>query len=239
MTKDTTTYIAIVLAGGRGTRMGAEKPKQYLELAGKPVIAFSLIAFEESMADEIYVVCDPEYDDMIKNIAKQYGISKLSGFASSGPERVISVRNGVDAALAGKDLAQYKDICLMIHDGARPFISTELIKACAECAAECGAAIPGLPLKDTIKEVSGDTVVETPDRSLFTAVQTPQCFMADILVLAYEAYESGKKPDFIPTDDASLVEMFTGADVKVVPGDERNIKLTTPADMRVARMLVN
>lgn len=239
MTKDTTTYIAIVLAGGRGTRMGAEKPKQYLELAGKPVIAFSLIAFEESMADEIYVVCDPEYDDMIKNIAKQYGISKLSGFASSGPERVISVRNGVDAALAGKDLAQYKDICLMIHDGARPFISTELIKACAECAAECGAAIPGLPLKDTIKEVSGDTVVETPDRSLFTAVQTPQCFMADIIVLAYEAYESGKKPDFIPTDDASLVEMFTGADVKVVPGDERNIKLTTPADMRVARMLVN
>ena len=232
-------YIAIILAGGRGRRMGSDTPKQYLELAGKPVIAYSLIAFEESMADEIYVVCDGSYEDMIKNIAKQYGISKLSGFAGSGPERVISVRNGVNAALAYRNSADYNDICLMIHDGARPFISTELIKACAERAAECGAAIPGLPLKDTIKEVSGDTVVETPDRSLFTAVQTPQCFMADILVLAYEAYESGKKPDFIPTDDASLVEMFTGVDVKVVPGDERNIKLTTPADMRVARMLVN
>lgn len=231
-------YIAVILAGGRGTRMGADKPKQYLELAGKPVLAYSLLAFERSMADEIFVVCDPSYEEQIRHdMVMKYGISKFAGFAKSGEERVWSVKNGLGAVLAGREADEYGNICIMIHDGARPFITTELIRSCAECASEHGAAVPGLPLKDTIKEAQDGRVITTPDRSRFTAVQTPQCFRADVLAGAYAAFEKNEDKSLIVTDDASLVEIFTRENVIIVPGDEFNLKLTTPMDMKVAEML--
>lgn len=241
--------IAVILAGGVGSRMGAEIPKQYLELKGKPVLAYSLIAFQGSEVDEIYVVCDPAYEAMIRSeIIEKYGIIKFAGFAESGSERVWSVKNGIDKALntdSGKKAGQEDGIYLMIHDGARPLVSPELIERCAEVVKKQGAVVPGLPLKDTIKEICGDKVASTPERHSFVAVQTPQCFRADIITNAYEGFfESlegkvfsvNKAKGIVPTDDASLVEMFTDSQVTVVPGDERNLKITTPVDMQTAQL---
>lgn len=243
--------IAIILAGGVGSRMAAEIPKQYMELAGKPVLAHSLIAFEKSPVDGIFVVCGAAYKEMIqKDIVTKYGIKKFSGFADSGSERVWSVKNGIDAVLGNpvercktEERKTCENIYLMIHDGARPLISQELIARCMAGVKEYAAVVPGLPLKDTIKEISGDDVVSTPDRNKFVAVQTPQCFRGDVIIKAYEGYAaacgSNEQGGFIPTDDASLVEMFTETGVKVVPGDEDNLKMTVPSDMKKLEMMLD
>ena len=245
--------IAVILAGGVGSRMGAEIPKQYLEMKGKPVLAYSLTAFQNSVVDEIFVVCDPVYEDMVRSeIVEKYGIGKFAGFAESGSERVWSVKNGIDKALktdSGKKPGQEYSIYLMIHDGARPLVSPELIERCAEAVRKKGAVVPGLPLKDTIKEIYGDKVISTPERHSFVAVQTPQCFRSDIITDAYAGFlESSEGKDFsvnnkenriVPTDDASLVEMFTDRQVTVVTGDERNLKITTPADMQIVQLYIN
>ena len=228
---------AIILAGGSGSRMGADKPKQYLELAGKPVLAHSMIAFEKSEADRIYIVCDPSYEEYIKkNIIDIYGITKFAGFAMNGTERVESVKNGINAALEEIQNEEYKNIYLMIHDGARPLISQELISRCISSVKKNKAVIPVLPLKDTIKKISGEVVELTPDRNDFCAVQTPQCFRADVIYNAYETFEQSEAEGFVPTDDASLVEMFTDVNVVTVQGEEVNLKLTTPVDMKVAEL---
>ena len=245
--------IAVILAGGTGTRMGAELPKQYMELNGKRVLAYSLIAFQNSSVDEIYVVCDPAYEGIIRSeIIEKYGVSKFEGFAGSGSERVWSVKNGIEKALnndSDKKAGQEDNIFLMIHDGARPLVTGELIERCADGVKKNGAVVPGLPLKDTIKEVFGDKVISTPDRHSFVAVQTPQCFRADIITAAYTGFLEPRKgrgedaPDkeqgFVPTDDASLVEMFTDTQVVVIPGDERNLKITTPDDMQTIQLYMN
>lgn len=234
--------IAIILAGGVGSRMGASIPKQYLELAGKPILAYSLIAFEKSQVDEIIVVCDAVYEKMIRReIVEKYGIKKFSGFANSGIERVWSVKKGIAAATDGENRSlEKKSIYLLIHDGARPFISQELIADCMESVKKYNAVVPGIPLRDTIKKMSGDTVVSTPDRSNYSIVQTPQCFRADIIIKAYDKFDKADKntKGFIPTDDASLVEKYTDTRVKMVPGDERNLKVTTPLDMSISELLI-
>ena len=232
---------AVILAGGTGSRMGSAVPKQFLELAGRPVLAYSMIAFQKSDAEKIIVVAHKSYRDLIeKEIVATYGIDKFAGFADNGDERVVSVENGVNAAAA---LAGSDDIYLMIHDGARPLVSSEFINKCIKELEAGRACVPGLALKDTIKRVGSESeVLETPDRSEFSAVQTPQCFEAGLLLQAYKAYANYLKSeaaDFIPTDDASLVERFTGVNVYVIPGDERNIKITTPIDMKVAEMLLD
>ncbi len=239
----------IILAGGVGSRMGADVPKQYLDLEGKPVLVYSLIAFEKSPADEIYVVCDPDYEDMIrKEMIEKYCISKFAGFAGCGDERVWSVKNGVRTALDSILPDKYENSYIMIHDGARPLISRELILMCLEAVKKHNAAVPGIPLRDTIKKVSGDTVISTPDRSEYVIVQTPQCFRADVIAWAYERFDDDNddirnsgyknKGKFIPTDDASLVEMYTDMKVAIIPGEERNIKITTPADMYIAPLFL-
>lgn len=229
---------AIILAGGRGTRMGADIPKQYLKLGSKPVLAYSLETFEKSVADKIFIVCAPAFEDQIRSeILKPCGITKFAGFAESGDERVRSVKNGIGKALEGIPAGEYDNICLMIHDGARPLVSSDLIERCITAADTSQAVIPGIPLKDTIKELSGTNVTATPDRNSFCAVQTPQCFAADVILRAYEGFETAAE-GFIPTDDASLVERFTDVNVSVIPGEEDNIKITTPLDMKIAGMIL-
>lgn len=237
--KETEKVYAIVLAGGTGSRMGSDIPKQYMPLLGKPMIAHSLIAFEKSAVDKIFVVCGREYQEMIKSsIIDRYGITKLAGFAENGAERVYSVRNGIEAALAGGTDCSPEDIFLLIHDGARPLISQSLIQSCIDAVKVQGAVIPAIPLKDTIKEVEGNKVKATPDRSMYMAVQTPQCFRADIISRAYEAFGKNAALDQVPTDDASLVEIFTDISVNVIPGEESNIKITTPRDLSIAQIMM-
>ena len=229
---------AIILAGGRGTRMGGDIPKQYMMLEGRPVLSYSLEIFEKSCSDKIFIVCDPAFEDHItEEIIRPRSISKFAGFAECGEERVWSVKNGIDRALEGIPSDEHDGIWLMIHDGARPLVSCDLIERCISAAESSKAVIPGIPLKDTIKEISGTKVNSTPDRSGFCAVQTPQCFKADVILRAYDGFEAAAE-DFIPTDDASLVEKFTDEDVNVIPGEENNIKLTTPLDMKTAEMIL-
>ena len=229
---------AIILAGGRGSRMGSDTPKQYLNLGDKPVLAYSLETFEKSGADKIFIVCDPAFEDQIRSdIVKPCGIAKFAGFAESGKERVWSVKNGIDKALDDIPAGEYGNIWIMIHDGARPLVSGDLIERCITAADTSQAVIPGIPLKDTIKEISGTKVSATPDRSGFCAVQTPQCFTAEVIMQAYEGFEAAAG-GFIPTDDASLVERFTDVNVSVIPGEEDNIKVTTPLDMKIAEMIL-
>ncbi len=245
--------IAIVLAGGKGKRMGSDIPKQFLDFNGRTVLSYSLETFEKSDVDGIMVVASPYYRNLCKEeIIDKIGISKFIGFADPGEERVYSVRNALRRVEEYLELS-YNPGCgcncgscddpskdpeayVFIHDGARPLISEDLIKRSIDGVKKTGACIPGIPLNDTIKEIDCERyVASTPDRSKLIAVQTPQCFDLEILKEAYKKWESSGEEDFIPTDDASLVERFTNAKVTVIDGDDINLKITRPLDLELAK----
>ena len=223
--------IAIVLAAGAGRRMNTDIPKQYLPLNGKPVIYYSLKAFEDSFIDEIVLVCgkgDAEY--CRETIVDKYSFTKIRHIVEGGNERYDSVWNGL---LAASD-ANY----VFIHDGARPFITAEVIERAYSRVRECGACIVGVPVKDTIKVVDDNgNVRSTPNRKYVYQVQTPQVFEKNILENAYAKLYALSDEDRIRagiTDDSMIVETFTDKKVSVVLGDYFNIKITTQEDMILA-----
>lgn len=214
---------AIVLAAGRGRRMHSEVPKQFMELCGKPVIYYSLKAFEDSKVDEVIMVTgenDIEYCRI--NIVERFGLRKVHRIIAGGAERFDSVTCGLRACENTQ--------IVLIHDGARPMITPALIEANIHCAASCGACVTAVPSKDTVKIADEDGyVTATPDRSRVWIVQTPQSFRYDIAMSAYEAREMAD--DASVTDDAMVVEKYLNRRVKLLMGDYRNIKLTTPEDI--------
>ena len=213
--------VAIIAAGGSGTRMGCDK--QLMELAGKPVIVMSLEAFQNnSNVDAIVVTTAQERIEQIQNMAQQYGITKLMAVVQGGASRQESVRNGYLEAV------KYSPTKILVHDGARPFVSNKVIDGVILGLDNAGAVIPAVPVKDTIKVVDPDGfVVSTPDRSTLRAAQTPQGLTIEVANLAY-----GPCFDASATDDAALAER-AGAKVLVTEGEYSNIKLTTPEDLRV------
>lgn len=223
---------AIVLAAGRGKRMGTKVQKQYLEILGYPVLYYSLRAFQDSehIGQIILVTGAEEIESCRKEFVEQYHFTKVSHVIAGGKERYDSVFNGLQYV---KSEMEY----VFIQDGARPMLTQEIIENGYESVAEHKAAVAGVPSKDTVKIVDGDTfAVETPDRRSIWNIQTPQIF--DVK-LAQEAY---KKMMGLPhehvTDDAMVVETFMKHKVKVFEASYENIKITTPEDLKIAELFL-
>ena len=221
---------AVVLAAGQ--RMQSGVAKQYLLLKERPVIWYSLEAFEKSPVDEVILVTGKEETDWVReHIVDRYGFKKVRAVVAGGAERYHSVCRGL-SALDGQD--QRPDLVL-IHDGARPLISEEVIRRTIEAAREDGACVAAVPVKDTVKVADGDQFAETTlDRSLLWQIQTPQAFRYGLVKGAYDSLMADPALQKGITDDAMVVERMTNEKVKLVMGDYRNIKVTTPEDMTVA-----
>lgn len=211
------TY-AIVLAAGSGKRMGMQTPKQFLELAGKPVLAWTLDAFECATRVDAVILVTAE--DQVAACRKQFLSGKVIDVVAGGAERQDSVACGL-AAVPDEAMV------IAVHDGARAFVAPEDIDAVVTAAQTVGAAVLGTPVTDTIKRVNGNVVVETLDRSVLRGVQTPQAFLADVI---RQAHQEAKTSGYLGTDDTALVERM-GAPVMVVPGRADNVKITTPDDL--------
>lgn len=219
-------YTAIVLAGGSGKRMNSKVHKQYMLLGGKPLLYYSLKAFEESEVSAVIVVTGAGEEEYCRReIIEAYGITKVKAILPGGKERYHSVYEGLKAA-EGTDY-------VLIHDGARPFVDQEIIKKCMAEVREKPACVVGMPAKDTIKIVDEKNLaVLTPKRSSVWQIQTPQTFSYLLIRSAYEKMLQAE--DTMITDDAMVLEKVTGQKVKVLEGSYRNIKITTPEDLIVA-----
>lgn len=219
-------YTAIVLAGGSGKRMNSKVHKQYLLLDEKPVLYYSLKAFEDSEVDNIVLVVGAgEISYCKEEIVKRYGITKVSAIVEGGKERYHSVYEGLKAA--GE--TDY----VLIHDGARPFVNNAIIKRTMEAVAQYEACVVGMLVKDTVKIADPDLFAnETPERKNVWMVQTPQAFSCDLIRNAYAQMLA--QEDETITDDAMVLERMTNRKVKLIEGSYRNIKITTPEDLLIA-----
>ncbi len=212
--------LAILVAAGRGERMGGNRPKAFLELAGEPLLLRAARAFDAapSVGHLVAVVPAPELE---RARALLEPIRKLLAVVPGGARRQDSVLEGMKQAPEG-----FEGVVL-VHDAARPLVDVELVERVAREAAACGAALPVLPLADTVKRVRDGAVLETLDRGELAAAQTPQGFR---LALLAQAYEAAFRDRLTLTDEAMAVERL-GATVAAVPGSPRNRKLTTPEDL--------
>lgn len=217
---------AVIVAAGSSTRLGQDK--LMLQLGGMPVLARTLRAFQScAMVDEIVLVTREDRLMELAALRDRYCITKLTQVVKGGDTRAGS-------SLAGVMAASKKATIIAIHDGARPLVTPELIEAVLRKAEQRQAAAPTLPLKDTVKELSGDMLVRTPPRETLAAVQTPQAFHAELIRAALtEAFER----KLAITDDCSAVEAV-GLPVASVPGDEENIKITTAMDVILAEEIL-
>ncbi len=238
---DKAATIAILLSAGRGKRMNTDTAKQYLLLQGKPILYYSLKAFQESLIDRIVLVTASEDCDYVRReIVEKYGFTKVCCIAPGGKERYHSVYNGLRAAMQYGSDESY----VFIHDGARPFVDREIIDRAYTCVKEEGACVVGMPVKDTIR-ITDETgyASDTPQRSLVWMMQTPQVFglpqiygaYKDLLEREQELLQRGIQI----TDDAGVLEVITGQRVKMVAGSYKNIKITTPEDLRIAQSFLS
>ncbi|MBT2698382.1 2-C-methyl-D-erythritol 4-phosphate cytidylyltransferase [Bacillus sp. ISL-40] len=221
------TYQVILPAAGQGKRMGAGKNKLLLELNGIPVLIHTLRVFEQDEAcSGIILAIHPQDKPEFQVLLDRYHVTKVINLVPGGNERQDSIYNALKSVET--------DGIILVHDAARPFILKGHIHRLTEMAEETGAAILGVPAKDTMKKINDGVVVETVERSSLWAVQTPQAFR---ILLLKEAYEKAEKDHFLGTDDASLVERLPYP-VEVVEGDYDNIKLTTPEDLFFAEAII-
>lgn len=224
-------YVLIV-AGGKGLRMGGELPKQFIPFEGKPVLMHTLEAFHCWDASAALVLVLPaSHRAYWEMLCREIGCQAPHRLAEGGTTRFESVRNGL--ALLDEEIESApadEKILIGVHDGVRPFVPAEVIETCFREAARSGAAVPVIPLVDSLREADGEES-RPVDRSRYFAVQTPQVFDAALLRRAY------RQPDDTRfTDDASVVEAL-GEKVKMVAGSRENIKLTTPFDLLLAEVL--
>lgn len=222
---------AIVLAAGKGKRMGTKIHKQYLSLGGYPLIYYSLRAFASSpLIDEIILVAaEGEEIYCKKEIVEKYNIEKVSRVVAGGKERYHSVWNGLQLVEKGY---------VFVHDGARPFVDEGIIERAYEAVTESRACVVGMPVKDTVKlSDENGYVKETPERSRMWTVQTPQVFDTELLKKAFQLLMSTRHIQV--TDDAMVVEQMLGHPIKLVQGSYENIKITTPEDLEVAELFLN
>lgn len=218
---------AIIAAGGKGRRMRSVLPKQYLPLGDCPVIVHALRTFSglDAVTEILLVVPGSEVARVQSDIVSGYGLSKVSRIVPGGRERQDSIRNGLAAVRADTDV-------VVIHDAVRPFATPGLIEAVIAGAARWGAVAPSVPVRDTVKSTrAGSWVDETLPRRRLRLVQTPQAFRLEVI---RRAHERAAAEGFLGTDDAALVERL-GRRVRLIPGSTRNIKITTPDDLELAR----
>ena len=224
--------IAVIFAGGSGNRMHTKsRPKQFLEYNGKPIIIYTLELFDNHpMIDGIVVVCIESWIPFLEKMLKKFEINKVRKIVPGGESGQDSIYNGLVAA---KEVASGEGDIVLIHDGVRPFVSEETIGRCFEAARNEEAAIPVMPVVETLRRVESDGQSHNVSRSCYRSVQTPQCFR---ISLARAAFSQPYREDF--TDDASVVEAY-GHKVAMVAGNRENIKLTTPFELKVAEALLN
>lgn len=227
---------AIVLAAGQGKRMNSKVAKQYLLLEGKPILYYALHTLEASFIDEVVLVTGSGEEDFCRTeIIEKYSFKKIKKIVTGGRERYHSVHNG----LCALDSADY----VFIHDGARPFLSVEILERAYENVKRERACVAAIPVTDTIKIVDDNRyVVETPDRARLWSMQTPQVFEYSLIKEAYDELIE-KEDDYIArgiriTDDAMVAETVLNLPVKIIDGSYENIKITTPEDLARAEILL-
>lgn len=228
-------FAAVVLSAGTGKRMKSDIPKQYMMLQGKPVIYYSLSAFEQSMVSEIVLVVSEEDKEFCKKeIVEKYQFQKVTAIVSGGKERYHSVAAGLDAIWD----ADY----VLIHDGARPMLTQDIITRSMQCVMDEDACVVGMPVKDTIKICNAaQYATQTPNRESLWQIQTPQTFSYSLIQTAYhellEQMQQGNNTPVV-TDDAMVVEYIKGKKIKLIEGSYENIKITTPEDLLIAELFL-
>ena len=227
---------AIILAGGKGLRVGGDVPKQYLLSEGEPMVMRSLRVFEASeVIDSIVLVVDEAHLDYGLEMVKAHGLTKVKRIVSGGKERYDSVYNGLLACESGGGLSgssHEQPSYVFIHDSARPFITEDVIARTYDAVRECRACVAAVPAKDTIKIADESGLVEaTPPRNRVWIVQTPQVFDYELLMEAYSIVKAQGMAGI--TDDAMIMERSGLSRVRLVMGDYANVKVTTPEDLRL------
>ena len=211
---------AIIVAGGKGLRMGSDIPKQFLPIGGKPVLMRTIEVFKQAYPDiHIILVLPASQQKYWQQLCREYAFSVPFRIADGGEARFHSVSNGL------KLIPDDAEGIVGVHDGVRPFVSVETIRRCYDEAVEFGAVVPVIPVVETIRQLGKNGASVTVPRDEFRLVQTPQTFRISLLK---EAYQQPYTPFF--TDDASVVESL-GKSARLVEGNRENIKITTPADM--------
>lgn len=222
--------VALVPAAGRGLRMGGDVPKQFLTLGGLPILVHSLLALEraDTVHEVVLVVPSAERDYCLREIVARHGLTKVARVVPGGEERQDSVRLGLQTV---GDEAEF----VLVHDAVRPFLTADMIGRALARAAEWGAAVVAIPMRDTVKRVGADGLVErTVDRRGLWLAQTPQAFRVGVL---REAHRKAQLEGVRATDDAQLVEWF-GNPVAVVEGSGENIKITRPEDLVIGEAIL-
>lgn len=215
----------IIVAGGKGLRIGGEIPKQFIPIGGKPVLMHTIEAFYNYNNNiNIILVLPASHQEYWAELCTQYNFTIPHVIANGGETRFHSVKNGLQLVSEG---------IVGVHDGARPFASKQLIKACFDKAMTDKAVIPAIPSTDSLREIQDDGKSKIVDRSKIVSIQTPQVF--DVATLK-KAYEVEFNNTF--TDDASVVEAMS-IDVTLVPGEDTNIKITTPIDLKIGELILS
>ncbi len=221
---------AVIVSAGKGQRFSEGRKKQFVSLAGKPVLAHTLDRFERCPLVEavLLVIGEEDIDYCFREIIEKYQYKKIFHVVPGGKHRQDSVKNGIDALSGDVEI-------VLIHDGVRPFITEEMIENAIRSAIRFQAVVLAMPVKETIKMADPDgKVLRTLDRNSLWQVQTPQAFQAGLI---RQALRKASEDGFLGTDDASLVERL-GVEVHIVPGSYSNIKITTPEDLVLAHHLL-
>ena len=237
-TKTKPRVIALIAAAGQGTRLGAEVPKAYVELRGRTLLERSVRALLASgVVDEVIVLVSPDMEPEAARIIGRIDTAGAKNTTNAAPIRLVhGGSERADSVWAGLQAIPDDDAVVLIHDAARALTPAAMVRDVAKRVLEgAPAAVPVVPVADTIKEVAADAVVSTPDRSRLRAVQTPQAFRLSALRQANLDYWA-EQPEFTATDDASLME-WHGERVATVPGDTLAFKITTPIDLTLAHAL--
>lgn len=237
---------AILLAAGSGRRMGGDVAKQYMQLGGRPLICHALQAVEASaVVDDCILVTGADDVSYVKTeIVEYYGFHKVDRIVTGGRERYDSVYNALQVIKQQDMRIPNEDGFIFIHDGARPFLTEEILTRTLQAVSEDHACVAGMPVKDTIKIVDGKGYAsQTPDRNSLWQVQTPQVFDTPLIIEAYERLMQKKEElaarEIRITDDAMVVETLMKHPVRLVVGSYENIKITTPEDLAVAEAFLS
>lgn len=217
----------IIVAGGKGLRMGGDQPKQYMELMGIPILVHTLINLQRSAPRAEYILVVPKNDHaMIRKMLQNHGIEGIS-ITSGGGTRAESVANGLSMATRS---------FVAVHDSVRPFVSTDLLIRLFDTLNGHDAVAPAVAPVDSTRLLSDDGQIRTVSRDRLFLMQTPQCFRRELLETAYKNYFSSPCTEL--TDDVSIVEYYCGYPPKIIPGEDTNIKITTPKDLAIARYIL-
>jgi 2-C-methyl-D-erythritol 4-phosphate cytidylyltransferase len=229
--------VAVVLGGGIGQRVGAALPKQLLRLGGKTLVEHCVAAFEQAPGvDEILVVMAAGYVEQVRDLLAEGGFSKVTGVIAGGVARSDSTRVAL-GAIAGPGDGDRRDCGVLLHDAARPLVDQRIIADCVAALEVHEAAGVAVPASDTIVITDNGVMHTMPRRETLWRCQTPQCFRLPVIARAHEL--AAADPDFAPTDDCGVVLRYLpGVDVHIVPGSERNLKVTYPQDLAVAEALL-